>query len=54
MTERTREQLFIEEGLDPQAARIAAVASYLPPKERRPEQQEAVTKASKAIAANCR
>lgn len=54
MTERTREQLFIDEGLDVFTARLAAVASYLSPSERTQEQQEAVKKASDAIAANCR
>ena len=54
MTQRTREQMFIDEGLDAETARIAAEASYLPPKERTEKQQQAITKASKLIAENNR
>ena len=54
MTQRTREQLFHNEGLDPETARIAAEASYLPPKERTDVQRQAISKASTAIAENNR
>lgn len=54
MTKRTREQLFIREGVDPETARIATEASYLPPKQRTPSQQQAISKVSKAIAENNR
>jgi len=54
MTKATREQLFIREGVDPETARIAAEASYLAPKDRTPDQQQAISKVSKAIASNNR
>ncbi len=47
-----REQLFIKEGVSEAVARVAAVASYLQPKDRTPEQQEAIHIISQQIAKN--
>jgi hypothetical protein len=47
-----REQLFIKEGVSKAVAHVAAVASYLQPNERTPEQQEAVHIVSQKIAEN--
>ncbi len=54
MTQLTRQELFINEGVDPETARIAAEASYLQPKERTPIQRQAISKVSDAIAGNAR
>jgi streptomycin 6-kinase len=54
MTKVMREQLFVREGVDNETARIAAEASYLAPKDRTPDQQQAISKVSKAIAENNR
>jgi hypothetical protein len=52
MTKLTREELFVREGVDKETARIAAEASYLLPKQRTPEQQQAISKVSSAICAS--
>jgi hypothetical protein len=39
---KSREQLFIKEGVSAEVARIAAEASYIPPKNRTPEQKGAI------------
>lgn len=49
-----RVQLFIKEGLSPQDAKVAAEASYLEPKDRTPEQKEAIHLISEKIAENNR
>jgi hypothetical protein len=54
MIKLTREELFIGEGVEKPTARIAAEASYLLPKQRTPDQQQAISKVSKAIAQNNR
>ena len=54
MTKPTREQLFMREGVDAETARIAAEASYLPKNQRTPDEQQAISKVSKAIAQNNR
>lgn len=54
MSKHTREQLFVREGLDKGTAQIADEASRLLPEQRTPEQRQAITIASKAIAENNR
>lgn len=49
-----REQLFIKEGVSPEVAKVAAVATFIEPKDRTLVQKEAVHIISERIAANNR